>query len=165
MSTVGKRGPHPEPTALKLVKGTRADRVNTAEPVPSPPVAQIEPPQWLTPEAVTFWQEYSPDLIRKGVLTQWDVEAFAVCCDAAARRRKAVKALEEEGEVVQLPMFDKNGKPTGFRVSRNPWTVVLGQADRQLQSWAARFGLTPSDRAQLTGGDGRRDPHEDLLTG
>ncbi|MBC9001276.1 phage terminase small subunit P27 family [Micromonospora aurantiaca (nom. illeg.)] len=162
---MGSRGPKPAPTALKLVRGTRADRVNTDEPVPSPAAREIEPPAWLGDEAVEIWEEYAPDLIRKGVLTAWDVEAFAVTCDAAARRRKAAAALAAEGEVVQLPVFDKNGKQTGHRVTRNPWTVVLGQADRQLQSWAARFGLTPSDRAQLTGGDGRRDPHEDLLTG
>ena len=162
---MGNRGPHPAPTALKLVRGTRADRVNTDEPVPSPPAVELEPPEWLTEAAVAIWDVYAPDLIRKGVLTAWDVEAFAVCCDAAARRRKAAAALAEEGEVIKLPVFDKNGKHTGDRVARNPWTVVLGQADRQLQTWAARFGLTPSDRAQLTGGDGRRDPHEDLLTG
>ncbi|MEW2383367.1 P27 family phage terminase small subunit [Micromonospora sp. NPDC047707] len=163
VSTMGKRGPKPAPTALKLVRGTRSDRVNTAEPVPS--TVDIEPPDWLTDAAVAIWDVYAPDLIRKGVLTAWDVEAFAVVCDAAARRRAAAIALAKEGEVVQLPVFDKNGKPTGFRTSRNPWLVVLGQADRQLQTWAARFGMTPSDRAQLTGGDGRRDPAEDLLTG
>ncbi|WP_431729946.1 phage terminase small subunit P27 family [Verrucosispora sp. TAA-831] len=160
---MGKRGPHPAPTALKLVRGTRSDRVNTDEPVPS--TTEIEPPEWLIQAALDVWTEYAPDLIRKGVLTAWDVETFGIVCDAAARRRKAAAALAEEGEVVELPVFDKNGKQTGHRVTRNPWTVILGQADRQLQTWAARFGLTPSDRAQLTGGDGRRDPAEDLLTG
>lgn len=160
---MGKRGPRPAPTALKLVKGTREDRINDDEPVPSD--GEIEPPAWLASDAVEIWDVYAPDLIRKGVLTAWDVEAFAVCCDAAARRRRAVAAIDEEGEVVELPVYDRNGKPTGTRRSRNPWLIVLNQADGQLQRWAARFGLTPSDRAQLTGGDGRRDPHEDLLTG
>ncbi|SCL64529.1 phage terminase small subunit P27 family [Micromonospora yangpuensis] len=160
---MGKRGPHPAPTALKLVRGTRSDRVNVDEPVPS--TVDIEPPGWLNEGALAVWEVYAPDLIRKGVLTTWDVEAFGVCCDAAARRRRAVEALAEQGEVVELPVFDKNGKQSGFRTTRNPWTVILGQADRQLQTWAARFGMTPSDRAQLTGGDGRRDPAEDLLTG
>ncbi|MFY1669506.1 phage terminase small subunit P27 family [Plantactinospora sp. WMMB334] len=145
------------------MRGTRSDRVNTAEPVPS--AVDVGPPDWLTDAAVAIWDVYAPDLIRKGVLTAWDVEAFAVCCDAAARRRAAAVTLAQEGEIVQLPVFDKNGKLTGHRKSRNPWLLVLNQADAQLGRWAARFGLTPSDRAQLSGGDGRRDPHEDLLTG
>lgn len=160
---MGKRGPRPAPTALKLVQGTRSDRVNHEEPVPS--TTDVVPPEWLGEDGLEIWDGYAPDLIRKGVLTAWDVEAFAVCCDAAARRRRAVAAIAAEGEVVDAPVFNKNGEQTGERRTRNQWLLVLNQADAQLQRWAARFGLTPSDRAQLTGGDGRRDPAEDLLTG
>jgi P27 family predicted phage terminase small subunit len=160
---MGRRGPHPEPTALKIVKGARADRVNTDEPVPSP--LDIDPPGWLTPDAAAIWDHYAPDFRRKGVLTAWDVEAFGWTCDAAARRRRAVASLAAEGELIDMPVFDKNGKQSGTRRGRNPWLVVLSQADTQLRTWAARFGMTPSDRAQITGGDRRRDPHEDLLTG
>ncbi|MGN9912648.1 P27 family phage terminase small subunit [Phytohabitans sp. LJ34] len=42
---------------------------------------------------------------------------------------------------------------------------MLNHADAQLQRWAARFGMTPSDRAQLAGGDGHRQPGGGLLTG
>lgn len=166
MSTLGKRGKRPEPTALKLVKGTRSDRVNTDEPVPDTPADGLEPPEWLAGNevALEIWSEYAPDLERKGVLTAWDVEAFAICCETAARRRKAVARIKREGEVVDAPVFDRNGKPTGVREVRNPWLTVLAQADRQLLSWAARFGMTPSDRAQLGGGTKQRDPYEDLLT-
>jgi P27 family predicted phage terminase small subunit len=160
---MGKRGPHPAPTALKLVRGTRADRVNDAEPVPS--TTSVEPPAWLGDDALAIWDEYAPDLIRKGVLTAWDVEAFAVTCDAAARRRRAVAEVAKDGEVVELEVFGKNGELTGHRRTRNPWLVVLNHADTQLQRWAARFGMTPSDRAQLAGGDGQRSPGDDLLTG
>lgn len=160
---MGKRGPRPAPTALKLLRGTRADRINDNEPVPS--AVDVLPPDWLAEDALAIWREYAPDLIRKGVLTAWDVETFGACCDAAARRRAAATHLAREGEVVDVPVFDKNGKQTGIRRGRNPWLLVLNQADAQLQRWAARFGLTPSDRAQLAGGDGRRDPVEDLLTG
>ena len=160
---MGRRGPHPAPTALKIVRGTRADRINDDEPVPSEML--VEPPAWLQSDAVEIWEHYAPDLTRKGVLTAWDVEAFGVCCDVAARRRKAVAAIASEGEIVAIQVFDKNGKPTGVRRARNPWLIVLNQADGQLRTWAGRFGLTPSDRAQIAGGDRRRDPHEDLLTG
>ncbi|HET8684988.1 MAG TPA: phage terminase small subunit P27 family [Micromonosporaceae bacterium] len=161
---MGRRGPAPKPTNLRLLHGDRKDRVNDAEPRPS--TSAVEPPRWLPADALAIWREYAPDLVRKGVLTAWDVEAFAVCCDAAARRRRAVAVLQRDGEVLELPVFDKNGKLTGHRLGRSPWLLVLNQADAQLQRWAARFGLTPSDRTQLGGGDGRRsDPKEDLLSG
>ena len=39
------RGRKPKPTALKLLDGTRADRINHDE--PAMPPASIEPPDWL----------------------------------------------------------------------------------------------------------------------
>lgn len=163
---MGRRGPRPAPTSLKLVKGTRSDRVNTDEPVPEQPVDELQAPEWMTSHevALEIWAEYAPDLQRKGVLTAWDVEAFAICCETAARRRKAVARIKAEGEITTVPVFDRNGKPAGMKDVRNPWLTVLAQADRQLLSWAARFGMTPSDRAQLGGGTKQRDPYEDLLT-
>ncbi len=163
---MGRRGPRPAPTALKLVQGTRDDRVNTDEPVPEATAEPMRPPTWLDGNdvATQIWAEYAPDLQRQGVLTAWDVEAFAICCETAARRRRAVARIKAEGEIVTVPVFDRNGKPTGVREVRSPWLTVLAQADRQLLSWAARFGLTPSDRAQLGGGSKQRDPYEDLLT-
>lgn len=119
----------------------------------------------MSDAAAEVWDEYAPDLQKKGVLTAWDLEAFAVLCDTAARRRKAALEVEMHGEIVDLPVFDRNGKPTGMRRSRNPWLIVLNQADSQLLSWAARFGMTPSDRSQLGGGSKGRDPYDDLLTG
>lgn len=176
VSTLGKRGPHPAPTATKLLHGTRADRVNTDEPIPdgpgaggvesgdSPGAGGLRPPDWLDAESVAIWHQYAPDLTAKGVLTAWDVEAFAALCDVAARRRRAVKVIADEGEVVEAPVFDRNGEPTGTRRVRNHWLVVLNACDKQLVAWAGRFGMTPSDRAQLGGGGKGRDPHEDLLT-
>lgn len=160
---MGRRGPAPKPTNLRLLHGDRKDRVNATEPKPA--ARAIDPPAWLPADALRIWREYAPDLKAKGVLTAWDVEAFGAFCDAAARRREAVTVLDSEGEVVELPVFNKNGDLTGHRRGRNPWLLVLNQADAQVQRWGARFGLTPSDRAQLTGGDGRRDPKEDLLSG
>jgi P27 family predicted phage terminase small subunit len=52
------------------------------------------PPSWLSGDARSIWDGLAPDLERRGVLTVWDVEAFANYCDAAARRRRAVARLE-----------------------------------------------------------------------
>lgn len=161
---MGRRGPAPKPTALRVLHGDRADRINTAEPQPGR--SDVAPPEWLSEDALAVWAEYAPDLKRQGVLTAWDCEAFGCWCDSVARRRSAARTLEREGEVIEMPVFDKNGEQTGTRRGRNPWLLVLNQADAQVQRYGARFGLTPSDRSQLAGGNGRhREPGDDLLTG
>ncbi|MBA0126294.1 phage terminase small subunit P27 family [Haloechinothrix sp. YIM 98757] len=163
---VGRRGPGKKPTNLAYLHGDHKknpQRVNAQEPAPSQ--QDITPPSWLSRPARTVWQTYAPDLIAKNVLTAWDVEMFATFCDAAARRRRAARRLERQGEVIELPVFNKNGEQTGVRLGKNPWLLVLREADAQVQRYGARFGLTPSDRADLTIGEPDRDPDADLLTG
>lgn len=144
---MGKRGPAPKPTPLRVLHGDRKDRINTDEPQPAE--ADVLPPTWLDEAALEVWESYAGDLEDKGVLTAWDTETFANWCDAVVRRRRAAAALAEEGEVIDLPVFDKNGEQTGSRRGKNPWTLVLDSADAQVQRYGARFGMTPSDRAQL----------------
>lgn len=160
---MGTTGRPKKPTNLAVLHGDRKDRINTAEPKPSE--LAVEPPSWLGEQAVEVWQHLAPDLKAKGVLTAWDVEAFAAWCDAVVRRRHASQRLQVEGEVIELPVFNKNGEETGHRYAKNPWTLVLNEADAQVQKYAARFGLTPSDRASLSISEGSRDADDDLLTG
>ena len=164
MTVSGKGGRPAKPTALRLLHGDRKDRINKTEPMPA--AADVNPPDWLGQDAVEVWRQYAPDLRAKSVLTAWDVEVFAAWCDAAARRRRAAATLEREGEVVELPVYNKNGDLTGYRRGKNPWAYVLNEADAQVARYAARFGLTPADRAALSSEKApRRDPTDDLLTG
>lgn len=160
---MGKRGPGKTPTHLALLSGQRADRINTNAPEPSD--TDVACPGWLTDDARAVWAQFAPDLIRKKVITSWDVEEFGAWCDAAARRRRAVAAIADEGEIVELSVFNKNGEETGTRRAKNPWLLVLTDADIQLRSYGTRFGMTPSDRASLSIGDGAGDADDDLLTG
>ena len=52
------RGRKPRPTALKILDGTRADRINHDE--PAMPPASIEPPDWLDETARAHWGELDP---------------------------------------------------------------------------------------------------------
>lgn len=160
---MGKRGPGKTPTHLALLSGRRADRINTNAPAPSE--LEVSCPGWLPDEARAVWSQFAPDLIRKKVLTSWDVEEFGAWCEAAARRRRAVAAIAAEGEIVEMSVFNKNGEETGTRRAKNPWLLVLTDADMQLRSYGTRFGMTPSDRASLSIGDGAGDADDDLLTG
>lgn len=160
MATTGRPK---KPTNIAVLHGDRKDRINTAEPKPSQ--LEVAPPNWLGDQAVEVWNSLAADLKAKGVLTGWDVEAFASWCDAVVRRRHASKRLQVEGEVIELPVFNKNGEETGHRYAKNPWTLVLNEADAQMQKYAAKFGMTPSDRASLSIGEASKGADDDLLTG
>lgn len=160
---MGARGPGKTPTNLALLRGQRQDRINTNSPQPSE--LDVVAPRWLTRPGRTVWNQYAPDLIAKKVLTAWDVEEFAAWCDAAARRRRAVRRLDVEGEIIEIPVFNKNGDLTGHRIGKNPWLLVLSEADAQLRAYGTRYGMTPSDRASLSIDAGAGDDDDDLLTG
>ncbi|MGW4030759.1 phage terminase small subunit P27 family [Streptomyces sp. NPDC004838] len=160
---MGMRGPAPKPTALRVLHGDRKDRINTAE--PRPDEGELTPPDWLSDQALEVWHALADDLTAKGVLTPWDCEAYANYCDAVARRRDAAEHVATEGAVVEHPVFNKNGDQTGVRMGKNAWLLALDAADAQVRTYGARFGLTPSDRAQLKiGGQSKPGGAERLLS-
>ncbi|HEX9993922.1 MAG TPA: phage terminase small subunit P27 family [Acidimicrobiales bacterium] len=143
------------------MRGDRSDRVNTDEPLPS--AGEVTAPSWLAEGALAVWSALAPDLERQRVLTAWDVEAFATYCDAVERHRRAAENLDRQGEIVEAPVFNRNGERTGERLEKNPWFFVWKDCAEIMSRYGARFGLTPSDRSQLkVGSDGEKG--SDLLT-
>jgi P27 family predicted phage terminase small subunit len=131
---VGKRGPAPKPTSLRILHGDRKDRVNTDEPVP--PTEEIVCPDWASDAARTVWDRLAPGLFERGVLTAWDVDAFLVVCEALARYKAATQLVNGSALLVQ----------GGSGLMKNPALQVQAEAERTFLQFAARFGLTPSDR-------------------
>lgn len=143
-----KGGQPPKPTALKLLHGeTRPSRVNYNEPVA--PDEEVVPPEGMSDEALAIWYSMSAGLIKAGVLKPWDNLAYREFCDAVVSAREAQAALDEEGEVIDTPIIDRQGKVTGHRTAVNPWWKVRREASTAIFAGAARFGLTPSDRSRI----------------
>jgi P27 family predicted phage terminase small subunit len=134
---VGKRGPAPKPTQLRVLHGDRPDRINDAEPIPAD--GEVTAPEDLSDDARAVWDRLAPDLIRVGVLTPWDVDAFKITCEALARYQQATRLVNGSALLVQ--------GPNGF--VKNPVLVVQREAETTFAQYGARFGLTPSDRSQL----------------
>lgn len=134
---MGKRGPAPKPTALRVLHGDRRDRINDAEPQPAE--GEVTAPEELSDDARAVWDQLAPDLIRVGVLTAWDVPAFVMVCEVLARYRQATKLVNGSALLVQ--------GPNGF--VKNPALLVQREAEVTFAQLGARFGLTPSDRSQL----------------
>jgi phage terminase small subunit len=139
-------GRPPKPTALKVLHGDRADRINTREPVPD--AQPVEPPFKLTQAAQRVWDRLAPDRISKGVLTAWDVDAFAEFCEAVVilrAKRRASKARPAPGQA--SPMSE--------------YRAALGI----VSSLGSRFGWTPADRSRLVMPGEPDAEGEDLLAG
>lgn len=149
---MGKRGPAPAPTELKLIRGTKKNRINREEPKPSEnPIVR---PTTLSADARKIWDRLVPDLVATKVLTHWDVDLFARFCEQAVVVAKAQVEVNKRGVLVR---GDKN------RLVKNPALQIARDATKEMLSIGARFGLTPSDRGQLRIGGGGGSG-QDLLT-
>lgn len=137
---MGKRGPAPKPTALRLLHGDRSDRVNDAEPLPSS--APVEPPDYLDADALDVWARVAPDLIRQGVLTHWDVDALAVFCTAVVHHRRAVEYVNRTSVLLK-------GRNEADVVVKHPAMQIIRDQAAIIRAFGQEYGLTPSARSQL----------------
>lgn len=167
--TGGKSGPAPTPTALRLLRGeTRPSQINYDEPQPG--TGAVQPPDDISEPAMEIWNQYAPDLQRAGVLTQWDAQDFRDWCDAVVTGREAQSHLDEDGEVIEIPMTDRQGKLIGYKRAVSPWWKVRMEAGARQTALSARFGMTPADRTRIrvdNAGKGKKSAQDDsdLLSG
>lgn len=174
MTVPGVGGRPAKPTALKVLHGDRKDRISTEEPKPIP-TNGIEPPEDLSQEALVVWHRLADQLERAGVLTEWDIENYADYCEAVVSAREAQAHLDEEGEVIDVPIHNREGVVMNYKQSINPWWRIRREAGKAMMDGAARFGLTPADRSRLIahgklnmngkGGESDKPNGEDLLSG
>jgi P27 family predicted phage terminase small subunit len=132
------RGRKPHPTTIKIAKGERPDRINRAEP-PTVPVEHAEPPSQLNDEARAEWFRMIPILTRMKVLSESDLAALALYCEAHARHSAAARDLSKRGMVTMTA--------DGPRI--NPAVGIAERASNQALRFLVEFGLTPSSRSRL----------------
>jgi P27 family predicted phage terminase small subunit len=127
-----------KPTHLQILSGGREDRINRYEPTPAP--AEIAPPVPLSEGAQAVWDRLAPDLIAKHVLTAWDVDMFAVFCDAVATYQACERLM---GREYLVPGSVPN------TLVKSPYLRIMRDCSETIVRFGGRFGLTPSDRAGI----------------
>lgn len=145
---MGKAGPRPKPTNLRVLHGDRKDRINTNEPVP--PSKRVAMPAHLSPGAKSVWKRLAPELARKGLLTAWDRDVFAVFCEAVVHHREACE-LARRGVLVK----GQKGEAV-----KNPALQIVRDSAQTIRAFAQEFGLSPSARSGITMPEG--EEYEDL---
>jgi len=142
---MGRRGPKPKPTALKLIQGNPGKRaINGFEPKPS--LVMPVCPKWLDDEAKNCWRRLAPKLKNMGVLTQIDGDALANYCDAWSRWKRATEFLQKNGDVYTLK--DDAGQPKC--VAQWPQVAIARNMVLVLNRYQQEFGLTPASRSRIS---------------
>jgi len=163
---MGRRGPKPEPAAVKEAKGNPSKRPIGSDPEPvadaeteAPKKAAapvVTPPTWLKDEGLEIWQRLAPNLTALKLLAQTDADAFARYCRSFARWLEMNQRIDKEGLTVHIE--SKHGEWD------RPHPLVL-PADRlevRLQAFEDRFGLNPSERQRIFAGRAQRPATGDL---
>lgn len=148
---MGRRGPPPDPSAMRLLKGNPGKRqVNKAEPMP--PAGRTKPPSWLKGRARRLWGRIAPILSRMKVLTSADPHALALLCDAYAEYLDARDVVRAEGSVYESRHIqtDKDGHMIERIIIRpRPEVAIASDAWKRIRAMMQEFGLTPSSRSRI----------------
>jgi P27 family predicted phage terminase small subunit len=83
----------------------------------------------------------APELHRRGLLTEWDREAFIVLCEAVAQHKQACELVSGTNVLIK-----------GYRsqLVKNPALQVVRDTSQTIRAYAQEFGLTPSARSSIS---------------
>ncbi|MEZ4699249.1 MAG: phage terminase small subunit P27 family [Rhodothermales bacterium] len=136
---MGRRGPAPKPTKLKLLQGTyRKDRANTNEPEPEAAVPKC--PSFLKGEARREWRRIVPELQEMGLLSRIDRAALCGYCASWETLVESDKVISAEGRTIV------NAKG---QLVAHPEMAIRSRAMDQLRGYMVEFGMTPASRARI----------------
>ena len=136
---MGKRGPAPSPTKLKILHGEKNhDRFNDDEPEPA--YNRIRMPDDLSIEVQSVWLSTVLELEAMGLAFSSDVEALRCFCEAVVQHKRACALLARSSVLVK--------GQHGFLV-KNPGLQVQRDTAMTIRSFAQEFGLTPSARTSI----------------
>lgn len=163
---MGKRGPAPEPSILKYIRGNPSkERLNEAEPTPDL-IENLAAPEEIAndPLAVKKWDRSVPVLRRMRVFTEADIDAWVMYCRTWANWIRAKEKCDKYGRDNIAYEVDPTSSDGRLRIKWTQpftWAVEEKALANDLRRLQQEFGLTPSSRSQVTIHD---SPAEDPVT-
>ena len=153
---MGKRGPAPKPTPLKIIEGNRGRR-----PLPvdefMPLVALPECPAHLDGAAREEWNRIVPVLEKYGnLLTEVDGPSLALYCQAYARWQEAEELLNEFRARSKDGRWMLTRTPSGYTM-QNPAIGLARSAAEEVNRYLQQFGLSPASRTRVQVPQGRTE--------
>lgn len=151
---MGKRGPAPEPSILKYIRGNPSkETLNTAEPTPALVPQNFPPPKTLDAKAVEVWNEMVPKLARMRVLTEADVPTLTRYCIEAVLYLACYEKVRIAGEEYTHWELDPNRTDGKLRIKYTqvaPWATQMHRHHAAMLRIEQEFGMTPSSRSQVS---------------
>lgn len=150
---MGRRGPAPKPTRLRLLHGEDSSRINRNEPQPGeglPP-----PPEELSEHSRAVWDYIIAELDVMGLATRPDRHQLFAYVEAVALHAQAVLMVHRAGALI---------KDRDSAVRTNPAVRIMRDTSRTMLLFAREFGLTPAARVHLTAEKVAEDHAERLLS-
>ena len=139
---MGQRGPSPKPSSLKKLHGTfRPDRAPENEATPQLATGnQLKAPDWLSEGATQKWDELALRLHNLGLLTEVDLDTFALYCVTWANWREAEEEIRSEGPTTTAQ--------SGYQAV-SPHITRAKTHLSELIKLSGLLGLSPSARTRI----------------
>ena len=155
---MGRRGPPPTPTHLKVLRGNPGGKpLNDAE--PQPKSDDGFPDAMIVGFALEKWMETVPVLQAMGVWTEADRQTWVRYCCFAAIFKRNYELVELHGDVVMIETKAGSSYP---QVS--PFATQMFNAAREMLKIETQYGMTPSSRSQVKlSSKAENDPFETYL--
>ena len=158
---MGKRGPAPQPSILKYIRGNPSkEALNSDEPTPELAPENLPPPAWLEGMALSKWEECVPVLSRMRVLTEADKEPLARYCTLWEQWKINYDRVKQIGGEITHLEADPTRNDGKLRIKYSqvaPWASQMTKLAVLLLRIEQEFGLTPSSRSQVTLHGSRND--------
>lgn len=136
---MGKRGPKPKSSTLKILDGSGKGRL----PAPNPEVipGKLECPDHLSPVARAEFARMVVLLDASGVLSKADAGALSLYCETYAEWLEAKASIKANGLLIESADGAKKA---------NPMIAVASQCKLLCVRLLKEFGFTPSSRSRVT---------------
>jgi P27 family predicted phage terminase small subunit len=163
---MGQRGPLPEPTKAKKLKGNPGHRpLPDDEPEPELLDQVPEPPEWMPRKGCDAWELVTSELHKAQMLHALDLPVLELFCVAYHQWREILDAVEREGYTYRA--YDDEGNLK--YAQQTPEAVLASKFAKDINTWAKVLGLGPAYRVGLRIGrsesDKAIDPIAEALAG
>ena len=145
---MGRRGPQPKPTALRLVEGNPGHR-SLPRGEPQPELGPPEMPDFLPPLAEKAWKSAVAEMTAvPGWLARIDWRILETWAIDYAIWRDAVAAIKESGMTFLAVFIDGAGQEHHTPKARPEMKIINDTVGRLLRAEGA-LGFAPSFRTRL----------------
>lgn len=142
------RGRKPTPPERAKRLGNPGNRP-LPEPVPITVSVSIpEPPSHLMASGKHLWTQVNR-FAGAWMHLELDEALLLVACEVADDRARLKRVLSKEGHFQRIPIQNARGEVIGEQITIHPARRELRIQDRNLVSYLAMLGLTPTDRSRL----------------